>query len=171
VQLRDSASSSTVAAWWPSLAQRRQSALSREPYTFALYGIGGNDLPPRHAAGHSLENLRFILEHEPSLQHCKKRFVVKGSVDPEQERAILSLLDRFGVPYLHLPFDPEAYRGVPWDFEGVPAEYVPWTERFATLAPGHQGRALMRLYRHKNNYVINKNGVRNAALREGRALA
>ncbi len=152
-------------------ARYRRSSLSREPDTFVLYRIVGNDLPPRHASGQSLENLRFILEHEPVLPGCEKRFVVNRIVDPEQESAILALLDRSGLPYLHLPFDPEVYRELAWDDEGVPAEYAPWTERFATLTSGHQGRALVRLYRHKNNYAMNNNGARNAALSEGRALA
>src|SRR5690606_29758579 len=149
----------------------QRSTLAGEPETFVLYRIIGNDLPPRHAAGQSLQNLQFILEHEPELPGCEKRFVVNRIVDRKQESEILALLDRAGAPYLHLPFDAGAYREAPWDIEGVPTEYAPWTDRFGKLTAGQQGRVLMRLYRHKNNYVMNNNGARNAALREGRALA
>lgn len=155
-----------------ALAERyHRSSLSGEPDTFVLYRIIGNDLPPRHTLGQSLSNLRFILEHEPHFPRCEKRFVVNRIVDPKQEQAVLNLLDRTDVGYLHIPFDRETYREIPWDIEAVPLEFAPWTQRFAELGQEHQGRALMRLYRHKNNYVMNNNGARNAALHEGRTLA
>jgi hypothetical protein len=149
----------------------RRTPLSAEAESFILYRIIGNDLPPRHAPGQGQANLRFILEHEPPLPGCGKRFVVNRIVDPEQERAVRNLLDQAGVAYLHIPFDPDTYRKMPWDIEGLPVQFAPWTKRFWDLAPGHQRRALMRLYRHKNNYVMNNNNARNAALREGRTLA
>jgi hypothetical protein len=39
------------------------------------------------------------------------------------------------------------------------------------LREDEQDRVGARLYRHKNNYVMNNNGARNAALRQGRSLA
>jgi hypothetical protein len=121
-----------------------------------------------HALGQSLRNLGFILEHEPVLPDCDKRFVVNRIVDAEMEKSVLNLLDQSGCRYLHIPFEREVYRNIPWDIEGVPTEFAPWTKRFAELGRDYQGRALMRLYRHKNNYVMNNNGARNAALRDGR---
>jgi hypothetical protein len=153
------------------LASYRQSPLIREPDTFVLYRIIGNDLPPRHTAGQSLRNLGFILEHEPVLPDCDKRFVVNRIVDAEMEKSVLNLLDQSGCRFLHIPFEREVYRNIPWDIEGVPTEFAPWTKRFAELGRDYQGRALMRLYRHKNNYVMNNNGARNAALRDGRGAA
>ena len=152
-------------------ASYRRSPLSHEPDTFVLYRIIGNDLPPRHALGQSLENLRFILENEPPLASCEKRFVVNRIVDRGQEQAVRNLLEREGVGYVHIPFVGEDYGQISWDIAGVPAEYAPWTSRFAPLEPMYQGRALMRLYSHKNNYVMNNNGARNAALEDGRRLA
>ena len=145
--------------------------LAAEPDTFALYRILGNDLPPRHRDGQTRRNLAFLLEHEPDLPGCEKRFVLNRIVDPREEEALARLLEDAGASFLRIPFDPDAYRSVPWDIAGVPPEYAPWTRRFSLLSEERQARVLMRLYRHKNNYVMNNNGARNAALEEGRRLA
>lgn len=149
----------------------RDSPMCSVADTFVLYRIIGNDLPPRHAVGQSRRNVGFILENEPQLPACEKRFVVNRIVDPREESAVLRLLDQSGFSYLHIPFDRAEYGRTSWDIEGVPAEYAPWTQRFAALSAGEQGHVLMRLYRHKNNYVMNNNGARNAALRDGRSIA
>jgi hypothetical protein len=60
---------------------------------------------------------------------------------------------------------------MPWDVYGIPVEYAPYSTGFARLTKGEQNRVLMRLYRYKNNYVMNNNGARNIALREGKQLA
>lgn len=136
-----------------------------------LYRIIGNDLPPRHAKNQSLANLTFILENEPDLPNCEKRFVVNRIVDPVVDTAIRNLLDQSGHTYLHIPFEVDAYSRVPWDFLGVPPDYAPHSRGYAQLCPAEQGRVLMRLYRHKNNYVMHNNGARNLALREGQNRA
>lgn len=139
--------------------------------SFVLYRIIGNDLVPRHRKGQARENLAFILEHEPELPVCEKRFVVNRIVDPEEERAIIEMLESFGHPYLHIPFDPDEYREIGWDIAGVPAHYAPCTELYRDLNEDRQGRVLARYYRHKNNYIMHNNGARNAALRDGRGRA
>lgn len=35
---------------------------------FIIVRIIGNDLPPRHSPNQTIDNLRFILEHEPDLE-------------------------------------------------------------------------------------------------------
>jgi len=147
------------------------SSLATEPDTFVLYRIIGNDLFPRHRKGQSRDNLKFILENEPTLRGCEKRFVINRIVDRNEEEAIISMLRESGYAYLHIPFCLEEYQELPWDILGVPSEYAPFTQKFSALSPAEQGRVLMRLYRHKNNYVMNNNGARNAALNEGRSLA
>ena len=149
----------------------RNGPLSSQVETFVLYRIIGNDLPPRHSTGQSPRNLAFILEHEHELPGCEKRFVVNRIVDPNEEQAVLRLLEDSAIPYLHIPFDEAEYRKAHWDIEGVPVHYSPWTTGYSSLSAAEQGRVLMRLYRYKNNYVMNNNGARNAALREGRELA
>ncbi|WP_028492423.1 alginate lyase family protein [Thioalkalivibrio sp. ALE19] len=138
---------------------------------FVLYRIVGNDLWPRHRVGQSRENVAWILEHEPELAGCEKRWVVNRIVDPGEEEAIVRLLEEAGQDYVHIPFRWDEYRAVDWDVFGVPAEYAPGTRGFQQLSELMQGRVLMRLYRHKNNYVMNNNGARNAALRDGRGRA
>ena len=145
--------------------------LYREPDTFVLYRIIGNDLPPRHREGQSLENLRFILDHEPDLSGCEKRFVVNRIVNPTIEKEIMTLLDERGMPYLHIPFDPEEYRKVPWHFTGFDPPGFTYRREFDELDSDSRQRALDHVYHEKNLYVMNNNGARNAALREGRGLA
>ncbi|MCC5859610.1 MAG: alginate lyase family protein [Ectothiorhodospiraceae bacterium] len=140
-------------------------------HRFILYRIIGNDLVPRHRQGQSRENLRFILEHEPELEGCEKRFVVNRIVDPAEEAAILELLEAAGAPYVHLPFRLDEYARRDWDVMGVPVDYAPHTPRFGRLTEAQQGRVMARLYRHKNNYAINNNGARNAALDDGAGRA
>src|SRR5690554_383098 len=139
--------------------------------TFVLYRVVGNDLVPRHAKGQSRKNLAFILENEPDLPACEKRFIVNRIVDPEEERAIIGLLEQARMPYFRIPFDWSEYGGISWDIAGVPSEYAPFTSRFRNLSDRERSRILMRLYRYKNNYVMNNNGARNAALQEGKGLA
>ncbi|EAU41191.1 hypothetical protein FP2506_13029 [Fulvimarina pelagi HTCC2506] len=147
------------------------SPLSSEPDTFVLYRIIGNDLVPRHAKGQSRANLRFILENEPALEACEKRFVVNKIVDTEEEAFIIELLEVHGYPYLHLPFDHEAYRAVEWDIEGVPPQFAPFSKSYGMLRQVEQDRVVTRLYRDKNNAVMHNNGARNAAFEDGRARA
>lgn len=149
----------------------RASPLAAEVDTFVLYRILGNDLPPRHRDGQTRRNLAFLLKHEPELPGCEKRYIVNRIVDPREEDALLNLLERACASYLHIPFDPSEYHSISWDINGVPPEFAPWTRRFSLLSEERQLRVLMRLYRHKNNYVMNNNGARNAALEEGRSLA
>lgn len=149
---------------------QRSGAAERED-TFVLYRVIGNDLVPRHAKGQSKENLAFILEHEPELPGCEKRFVVNRIVDPKEERAIIGMLEQAGMPYLHIPFDWDEYREVSWNIVGSPSEYAPFSPFFLSLSDMDKSRVLMSLYRNKNNYVMNNNGARNAALQEGKEIA
>lgn len=138
---------------------------------FTLYRVIGNDLWPRHRVGQSRENVSWILEHEPELPGCEKRWVVNRIVDPSEEDAILRLLEDAGQKYVHIPFRWKDYRAVDWDVCGVPPRFAPGSRGFQQLSELMQGRVLMRLYRHKNNYVMNNNGARNAALEDGRGRA
>jgi hypothetical protein len=136
-----------------------------------LYRIIGNDLPPRHERGQSLRSLRFILENEPVLLGCEKRFVVNRIVDAAMEAEIIDLLDEFGMPYLHLPFDPEAYRSAPLDFDCLPRKDYLESRSYRRLPYRHQVRLLTAVNRHRNNYVMHNNGARNAAQQDGLNLA
>lgn len=148
-----------------------ESELAQEPDTFVLYRIIGNDLEPRHRKGQSRENLQFILKHEPELAQCEKRWVVNRIVDTDEEQAIIDLLQAHKQRYIHIPFDLDAYSQVPWDFDGTLYPGFSQSLPFRILRKEMQTRYRIRYYRHKNNYAINNNGARNAALREGRGQA
>jgi hypothetical protein len=138
---------------------------------FVLYRILGNDLPPRHGGGQTLANLRFILDHEPALAECEKRWVVNRIFDAAAEAEIIRFLEAHGQPYLHLPFDREAYAARFLDATGLPPDLNPLATTLASLKPGRRLATLDWLHRHKNLYAMNNNGARNAALDEGKTLA
>ncbi|WP_204352615.1 alginate lyase family protein [Salinicola halophilus] len=138
---------------------------------FVLYRIIGNDLEPRHARGQSRANLRFILENEPSLDGCEKRFIVNRIVNSQEHAAIIELLESYGQTYIDIPFVLSTYAATPWDFEGLPSAGFTRSEDFQALSEAERGRVMMRLYRFRNLYVMNNNGARNVALDEGREIA
>lgn len=155
-----------------SLKERfANSFITNKVDTFILYRIIGNDLIPRHAKGQSRKNLAFILKHEAEFENCEKRFIVNRIVDSEEELEIIKMLEEQGMPYLHIPFDKQTYHSIPLDIEGIPEEYLPYTQKFSKLSESQKSRIFMRLYRYKNNYIMNNNGARNAALQEGKSLA
>jgi hypothetical protein len=49
---------------------------------FVIYRIIGNTLPPRHGPGDTCNNLKFVLENEPDLPSCEKRWVLNRLFDP-----------------------------------------------------------------------------------------
>ncbi|TQE98429.1 MAG: alginate lyase family protein [Spiribacter salinus] len=148
-----------------------QSAVRNEPNTFVLYRIIGNDLTPRHAHGQSRRNLEFILHNEPALERCHKRWIVNRIVDPDEEKAICSVLEQHNQDYLRIPFEPNEYEQCPWDLEGLPVAVMTYKCNQYKLSSQAHERLRYRLYRHKINYTINNNGARNAALRDGRSRA
>jgi hypothetical protein len=152
-------------------AEYRAAGLDREADSFVLYRILGNDLPPRHEAGQTLANLRFMLDHEPELAACEKRWVVNRIFDPEEEAKVIALLEERGQSFLHIPFVLEDYAKAGWDLEGFPEPAFFLRGRYHDMTPYDQSRAEAHLRRHKNNYAINNNGARNAALRDGKGRA
>lgn len=154
-----------------TLARYRASEVTKEPDDFVLYRIIGNDLPPRHEVGQARRNLKFILEHEPEFPGCEKRFILNRVVDQEEERCIVNLLEEAGATYFRIPFNWAEYAQVPLDVSGVPGHYSPDSEGYAWLREDQRERVRLRLYRYKNNYVMNNNGARNVALEEGRTIA
>ncbi len=139
--------------------------------TFALYRIIGNDLMPRHKKGQSRENLKFILENEQEFPECVKIFIVNRIVDIDEEAKILQILNDFSALYIHIKFDINEYAKVGWDIDGIPLDFAPPYSKFNNLDSLEKVQVLMRLFRFKNNYVMNNNGARNLALRDGKRRA
>lgn len=141
------------------------------PDDFVLYRIIGNDLVPRHAKGQSRSNVAFILEHEPAFENCQKRWIINRIVDPDEEAAIIALLEKHQQPYLHIPFDPDEYRRLRWDAGGLPAPDWIFSKTYEQLDPVDKQLVQLHLRRHKTLYAMNNNGARNTALADGRSRA
>ena len=152
------------------IEEYRKKKLDQMPDTFVLYRILGNDLYPRHKKGQTRQNLKFLLENEPELENCEKRWIVNRIIDKEEEEAIIALLKKFNQPYLHIPFNPDEYRRIGFDTSCVEPGFFA-SRTYEELGPKQQDRLLAAVYRLKNNYVMNNNGARNAALRDGRGRA
>ncbi len=138
---------------------------------FVLYRIIGNDLYPRHDAGQSMANLRFVLEHEPALQGCEKRWLLNRIRQPEKLRDLIHLLDQHGFGYDVIPFEAKVFRELPWDWNILPEPSFLSSKSYRRLL-NHQRQCWeIALYRHKNIYFMNNNGARNKALELGRQYA
>lgn len=131
----------------------------REKPKIVLYRILGNDLPPRHKRGQTYTNLKFILEQEPLFINCQKKWIVNRAVDFREEEKILRLLEEYKQPFIRIPFSLQ--------------EYVFCSSRKivdTTVDP--QMRSEADCQRHnKILYIMNNNGARNVALRDGRQVA
>jgi len=147
----------------PARDAEAERAVDAREDNFALCRVIGNDLTPRHRKGQSYDNVRFILENEPPLEGCRKLWLVNRIADPEEEARIMALLEEHGQDYERIPFEWDAFLRVGYDFSTFPdpALFVDKEELAAIERPD---RALLQTYRAKNNYVMNNNGARNAAL-------
>ena len=145
--------------------------VQKSQHRFVLYRIIGNDLEPRHARGQSRDNVRFILENEPRLGGCEKRWIINRIVNADEHAAIVALLEQYDQQYIDLPFNHDEYASVGWDFQGLPFAGFTYSEDYQQLNAAERDRLTMRLYRHKNNYVMHNNAARNLALAEGRQQA
>lgn len=143
-------------------------SVSGRPDTFALYRTLGNDLPPRHTAGQTESNLRFILEHEPQLEACEKRWIVNRIQDPAREEAVLRLLQEFDQPYEHIPFIAGEYQQISLDYSCLPTPDYLESSACRLLTQDQRIRLTLALNRLKTNYIMNVNGARNLALRLGK---
>jgi len=77
---------------------------------YILWRIVGNDLPPRHEPDQALKHLGFILEHEPFLPQCEKRFLFNRVVDAARLEQMADMVRAAGHGVDVLPFKPEEYR-------------------------------------------------------------
>lgn len=152
-------------------AEYIKKGLDKVPDNFVLYRIIGNDLYPRHKLGQTRENLQFILENEPHLENCEKRWVVNRIINKDEERAIIKLLQQYNQEFIHIPFYPKEYKKIGWDTECLPEAGFLASEAFNALDEEKKGQVVAAIYRQKNNYVMNNNGARNAALRDGKTRA
>jgi hypothetical protein len=145
---------------------RHQSSVEASPLRFVLTRIIGNDLPPRHAPGQNLRNLRFILDNEPELSGCSKRWILNRIADPDVERAVIATLDAHHQRYVRIGFCLDAF--------GCLGRETRLFDDGASAAADIAGnpkqdmrkRALLRAERLRINYAIPINAARNLALLE-----
>lgn len=137
-------------------------------HRFVLYRILGNDLPPRHRAGQTFDNLLYLLDHEPELEDCSKRWIVNRIVDQNAQERIVGLLEERSQLYTRIPFEAQRYAQIQRSFEDFPGREFFSSPAWRALEPGRRVRAIDHTYHRKNLYVMNNNGARNLALREGR---
>ncbi|MGD6833883.1 hypothetical protein ACQCT5_17050 [Sutcliffiella halmapala] len=131
--------------------------------SFILYRILGNDLFPRHKTGQTLQNLKFILENEPKLVNCEKKWVVNRIFQDEIQLSITELLEKHKQKYIIIPFNKDEYMKIENDDEIISNQ--------KNLSQTQEKRLLTAKYRHKINYVMNVNGARNVALKDGKKNA
>jgi len=130
---------------------------------FILFRVLGNDLPPRHTKGQTLRNLRFILEHEPELIGCEKRWVLNRIVDPALEREIIELLMEAGLSFLHIPFSYDEYASLP--------KKEPCGRSRLWTSGRRRSRLQLHARRARLAYATNVNGARNEAIQDGHRSA
>lgn len=159
-------------AWQQAIARETAPIHLRETgLEFVLYRVLGNALPPRHRPEQTLENLRFMLDREPPLAHCEKRWVVNRIVDRDLEAAVIDMLEQAGQPYLRIPFEEADYATMPFELHRFPQANYFHSTRFQRGSDLAQAKAIDAAYARKNRYVMHNNGGRNAALRDGRPRA
>src|SRR5690606_20866990 len=147
------------------------SPLCKEPETFCLVRIIGNDLVPRHSKGQSRDNVAFTLEHEQAFEDCTKLWVLNRIFDAEEEAAIIRLLESRDQAYHRIPFDLAAYARQPRDVEGLSDAALRLLDSDDEVSARERLRLATVIRRSKSNYAINNNGARNVALTLGRTKA
>jgi hypothetical protein len=148
-----------------------EKGLDKMQNTFVLYRIIGNDLYPRHQNGQTLRNLKFILENESELENCEKRWIINRIFDKEVEQAVIEILTKYHQKYIHIPFLKEEYKNSKLDMSFLPTPNYLESKEFSSMNQERRNRILTAIRRNKNKYVMNVNGARNTALRDGRTRA
>ncbi|WP_444917667.1 alginate lyase family protein [Microbulbifer sp. JMSA003] len=111
------------------------------------------------------------MKHESVLDNCEKVFILNRIVDPNEEAAIIKLLDDHQQTFIRIPFSWDDYRKIEWNILEHPISYAPYKLKGLRLRQDLATQAELSLYRYKNNYVMNNNGARNLALQDGKSKA
>ena len=138
-------------------------------------GCSCNDLPPpANEVGQTLANLAFhLLDHEPAARGLRETLDRQSHRRPPRRRPRSSRFWRNGGGRATC-----ASRSI-WRPMGASAGICTASRtkrfflrgRYGQMSTYDQLRAQAHVRRFKNNYVINNNGARNAALRDGKGRA
>jgi hypothetical protein len=136
-----------------------------------LYRILGNDLPPRHSPRQTLDNLKFVIDHEPRHANLARAWIVNRIFCPETESAILAALNARGEEYVRIPFRIEDYTNITPEFSHF--EDQDYSVLLSGETPDDYKRILAHDHAHhrQNCYVMNVNSARNLAIHLGRQRA
>lgn len=118
-----------------------------------------------------LDNLRFILMHEPELEECEKRWVLNRIADKTVEEECIGLIEASGHGFIRIPFILDDYEGRFLDGSDMPANLLFPVARTDDMNGTLRTWALEWQYRYKSLYAVSLNLARNLALDEGRRLA
>ncbi|CAG8562332.1 10546_t:CDS:2 [Paraglomus occultum] len=135
-----------------------------------LYRILGNDLPPRHKTGQTLQNLKFILDNEEPFPRTTKYWILNRIFDQSYEKALINLLEARNQSYLRIPFEVDEYLKHDFRLEDFPESDFFHSEEFSRFTNVGKLRTMDHTYYDKNLYVMNNNGGRNAAIQHGKLL-
>lgn len=75
----------------------------------ALFRVIGNELPPRHEAGQTVRNLKYLLDNEPNFDDVTKVFVLNRLLDPEIEAECAQLIKDAGHGLYVIDFNEQVY--------------------------------------------------------------
>lgn len=159
---------STLKRWFgtslPVLAAPSASVATPNAPEAILVRILSSDRPPQIPAGTTLQQLRFVLEHEPAHPGLEKRWLLNRIADPTQRQALIELLEQHDQRWDDVPFEPQAYASCWTDVGALPDDRHPWDARFGYLDPAEQAEVLDYIARQKHLYLLNRNGARNHAI-------
>ena len=130
--------------------------MAEDQEEIGFYRIIGCPLPPRHNESQLWDNLKYLLATEPKLERARKIFVL-NRLEPKLESEVRRFIENdYGLETLAMPLDMSEYR--PFQMEdtyGLSKKlWDPYlTEKFSRM--------------NARLYVMNNNGARNYALRQG----
>jgi hypothetical protein len=132
-----------------------------------FYRILGSDLPPRHHHRQTLNNVKFILEHERLASNMERRWILNRLWWSEVERELTQLLTQHNEPFHIIPFDRDLYRQQYLDATGLPPKLNPF--RIVKFGPRNHNEVLAFewIYRRKNLAAIGLNAARNVGIELG----
>jgi len=132
-----------------------------------LCRILGNDLPPRHHQRQTLNNVKFILEHERLTEQFERRWILNRLWDSGAEEKLIDLLKRSNQEFMSIPFNRNLYRQQSLDASGLPRSFDPIKIMNSVTLKRAQVIAFEWIYRRKNLTAIGLNSARNVAIETG----
>ena len=143
--------------------------MARKP--FLLCRILGNPLPPRHDPEDTYELLKLILENEPELPGCDRRWMLNRIKDPALLDRCRELILSHGQGIHEIPYNREEIRKVFFDYSGLPHHARDFKCRVDNPDSAMDVMAAEWITRFKSRALVSLNPCRNEILRIGMAEA